>query len=106
MIIGFVIWSIVSLVLMGIGIWAWGSEKPVNFFSGVKPPEVRDARKYNRAVAVLWFVYAVLFELLGLPMLLLKQNAAGLICMVLGVAFLTIALMIAYNRILSKHKQD
>ena len=69
MIAGFIIWSIIALVLIGIGIWAWKSNKAVGFFSGVKPPEVSDARKYNHSVAVLWFAYAVLFELLGLPFL-------------------------------------
>ena len=58
MTVGFVIWSIVFLVLVGIGIWAWRSEKAVSFFTGTKAPEVTDVRKYNRSVAVLWFVYA------------------------------------------------
>lgn len=55
MIFGFVIWSIVFLVLLGIGIWAWESEKAVGFYTGTKPPEVTDVRKYNRSIAVLWF---------------------------------------------------
>jgi hypothetical protein len=55
MIFGFVIWSIVFLVLLGIGIWAWKSEKAVGFYAGTKPPEVTDVRKYNRSIAVLWF---------------------------------------------------
>ena len=63
MIFGFVIWSIVFLVLLGIGIWAWKSEKAVGFYTGTKPPEVTDVRKYNRSIAVLWFAYAGLFEL-------------------------------------------
>ena len=105
MIIGFIIWSIVSLVLLGIGIWTWNSNKPVGFYTGTKPPEVTDARKYNRSVAVLWFAYAGLFELLGLPFLFLKQNAAGFLWVVPGVVMISIALMIVYNRILSKYEQ-
>lgn len=31
MIIGFVIWSIVSAIMLGIGIWSYRSEKPVGF---------------------------------------------------------------------------
>ena len=105
MIFGFVIWSIVFLVLLGIGIWAWKSEKAVGFYTGTKPPEVTDTRKYNRSVAILWFGYAGLFELLGLPFLFLKQNAAGFLWVVLGVVVISIALMIVYNRILRKYEQ-
>ena len=105
MIAGFIIWSMIALVLIGIGIWAWKSDKAVGFFSGVKPPEVSDVRKYNRSVAVLWFAYAVLFELLGLPFLFLKQNSAGFLLSVLGVPLISIALMIIYNLILARYKK-
>ncbi len=102
MMIGFVIWSAVFLVLLGIGIWSWRSRKAVGFFSGVKPPEVTDVRRYNRSVAVLWFVYAGLFELMGLPLLFLKQNSAGFLWSLLGIPLITIGLLIVYNRILRR----
>ena len=106
MIAGFIIWSAVSLSLVGIGIWAWFSRKAAGFYAGVEPPKVTDVRKYNHAVAVLWFVYAALFELLGIPLLFLKQNSAGFILPVLGIPVITIGLVIAYNRILSKYQQQ
>lgn len=102
---GFVIWSIVSLVLLGIGIWSWKSDKTIGFYAGVKPPEVSDIRKYNRAVAILWFAYAAAFEVLGLPLLFLKRNSAGFVWSILGVVAITIALMIVYNRILAKYRK-
>ena len=105
MIAGFVIWSAVSLLLVGIGVWCWRSEKAVGFYTGVKPPEVTDVRKYNRSVAVLWFGYAALFELLGLPLLFLKQNSAGFLGSILGVPVISIALMIVYHRILRKYEK-
>ena len=105
MTVGFVIWSIVFLVLVGIGIWAWKSEKAVSFFTGTKAPEVTDVRKYNRSVAVLWFAYAVLFELLGLPLLFLKQNSVGFLGCILGVPVISIALIVVYNRILRKYEK-
>ena len=104
MIAGFIIWSIVALFLLGIGVWSWKSNKAVGFFSGVKPPEVSDVRKYNHSVAVLWFAYAALFELLGIPLLFLKQNSAGFLLSILGVPVISIALMIIYNRILSRYR--
>ena len=33
MIMGFVIWSIVSAIMLGIGIWSYRSEKPVGFIT-------------------------------------------------------------------------
>ena len=104
MIVGFAIWSIVSLVLLGIGIRTLKSRRAAGFYTGVKPPEVNDIRKYNRSVAVLWFAYAVLFELLGLPLLFLRQNSAGFLWCILGVAAITIALTAVYNRILAKYR--
>jgi hypothetical protein len=104
-IIGFVIWSAVSLMLLGIGIWTRRSEKPAGFFSGVRPPEVSDVRRYNRAVSVIWFIYTILFEMLGIPLLVLKQNSGGFIWSMLGVVFITIALPVAYNRVLLKYQK-
>ncbi len=92
-------------MLLGIGIRAWKSDKAVSFYTGTKPPEVTDVQKYNRSVAVLWFAYAVLFELLWLPFLVLKQNAAGFLWVIPGVVVITIALMIVYNRILRKFER-
>ena len=106
MLIGFIIWSSITLLLLGIGIWAWNSGTPVSFFSGVKPPEVKDVRKYNHSVAVLWFVYAVLFELLGIPFLFLKQNRALFVVSILGTVGITFGLVIAYQRILQKCRKE
>lgn len=105
MIPGFILWSVVFLILLGIGLWAWKSDKAVGFYTGTKPPEVTDVRKYNRSVGILWFVYAGLFELLGLPFLFLKKNAAGFLWAVLGVVVISIGLMIVYSRILRMYEQ-
>ena len=105
MTVGFVIWSVVFLALLGIGIWSWKSDKAVGFYTGAKPPEVTDVRKYNRSVAVLWFSYAILFELLGLPLLFLKENRFGFLWSIAGVPVITIAMMIIYNRILRKYQR-
>ena len=102
--IAFVIWSLVSAVLFGIGVSAWMSKKPVGFFTGVKPPEVKDTKKYNHSVAVLWFVYAVFIEICGVPLLFLEQNSVGFIPVIFGVAVITIALLIAYLQIEKKYR--
>ena len=105
MIAGFIIWSIVDLILLGVGIRAWKSDQAAGFFTGVKAPEVSDVRKYNHSVAVLWFVYAGLFELLGFSLLFFRQNAAGFLWVALGVPVITILFMIAYSRILCRYEK-
>ena len=105
MIAGFIIWSAVCVLLLGIGIRAWNAKKPVGFFAGVKPPEVKDPVRYNHAVAVLWFVYAALFELLGIPLLFMKQHAVLVGLSMAGVAVISIGLAVAYNVILEKHRR-
>ncbi len=105
MIVGFVIWTLVFFVLLGIGIRTWKADKATGFYTGARPPEVTDVQKYNRFVAILWFVYAGLFELLGLPFLFLKHNVLGFIGCIAGVPVISIALMLVYNRILRKFEQ-
>ena len=104
--IGFVIWSVIAVMILVIGVLTWHSKQPAGFFTGVTPPKVRDVQKYNHAVAVLWFVYAALFELLGIPFLFLKQNAAGFLPVILGVVVITIALPVAYHRILLRYEEN
>ena len=105
MIMAFVIWTLVALVLAGIGVVALKSKKAVGFFAGVKPPEVKNVKKYNRAVATLWFVYAGIFELFGLTFLFLKQNSAGFLIPVIAVPILSIGLAVAYSLLLTKHQK-
>ncbi len=104
MLIGFFIWSIVALVFVGIGISVWRAKEPVGFFTGVEPPKVKNTTKYNHAVSILWFSYAVLLEIFGLPLLFLKQNSPGFVISILGTVFISIGLAVAYNMILAKNQ--
>ena len=49
--IGFIIWSLITLILVGIGIWAWNAKEAAGFFAGIKPPKVKDIKKYNSSIA-------------------------------------------------------
>ena len=101
----FIIWTVCALCLIGIGGYALKSQKAVGFWAGAKEPEVTDVGQYNRAVAILWFVYGGCFELLGIPFLFLKQNSAGFVPVYLGAIVLTIALPVAYTIIEKKHRE-
>lgn len=102
--IGFAVWSLVSALLLRIGVSAWMAKKPVGFFAGAKPPEVKDTNKYNHSVAALWFVYAILMEICGIPLLFLEQNSAGFVLVVIGVVVITIAICIVYLQIEKKFR--
>ena len=105
MIIGFIIWTSCTILIIGIGIWSWNSKKPVSFYAGAEPPKVKDVKSYNRTVAIMWFIYAILFELLGFPFWVQKQNSPMFILTILGVVAITIALLVVYNCVLTRYRQ-
>lgn len=92
-IIGFVIWAIVGVIIIGLGISAYFSRKVVGFWANIKPISVNDIAGYNRALGKLFVIYGVIFIALGLP-LLLGQNSAFILLSVLGVMIETIAIRI------------
>lgn len=97
--IAFMIWSIVAVLFLGIGISGRKSKEAVGFFTFVKPPVVTDVNQYNRSVSMLWMIVAVIFEIIGVPLLFLEQNSPMFVLVVLGVVALVIGMMIAYLRI-------
>lgn len=106
--IGFIIFSMVFFILAAIGINSWKAKEAVGFFTGVKPPKIpeKNVKKYNHAVAVIWFVFAVIYELLGIPLLLFEQNSPYFIITILGAMFWVIGLMIAYLIVQKRYLKD
>lgn len=104
MLIAFIIWSIAAGLFLGIGIVGRKSKKAVGFFTFVEPPKVTTVNKYNHSVSVLWIIVAVIFEIIGVPLLFLEQNSPISILMIVGVVALIIGMMIAYLRIEAKYK--
>ena len=98
------IWSCAAVIFFMIGVGAWKAKKSVGFFTFVDPPKVKDIRRYNHAVAKLWFAAALILEILGFPMLWLKQNSPQIIFIILGVVILSISMMIVYLRVEAKYK--
>ncbi len=108
MIIGFVIWSIVVLIFGVIGVVTWKADKAVGFFTGAEPPAIlqKNIEKYNHAVAMIWFVLGIIFELLGVPFLFLEQNSPYFILVILGTMFSVIGMMIAYFMVKEKYMKE
>lgn len=99
MVMGFIIWSIVAIIFMLIGISAWKSKHEVGFFTFSKPPKIKDVVKYNHAVGKLWFSFATILEIIGIPFLFIEQNSPISILIIFEVMILVIALIIIYLKI-------
>lgn len=105
MIIAFVIWSMVSSLFFIISFRSWRAKKEVGFFNGIEPPKMKDAIAYNHAVAKLWFVFAVIFELLGIPLLFIEQNSPVALLIVIGVFLLIIGVIAIYLLIERQYRE-
>ena len=102
-IIAFVIWILVSFVFVGIGIYDLRANEVVGFWSNGKKPVVNDKnlKAYNRAVGTLWIAFAVVFMLLGLP-LLAGDNSPLIVITLLGSLAEIVALMAVYVLVIEK----
>lgn len=72
-IIYFAILCLVALIMFGIGISQLKNEKPVGFYTGVKPPEekrLRDVKAWNRKHGVMWIAYGAVILGIGLVRLI------------------------------------
>lgn len=104
MLFAFIIWSIVAGVFLIIGLSCLKAKEEVGFFTFTKPPKTKDFKAYNRAVAYLWFVFALGLEVIGIPLLFIQQNSPITIVIVLGTVFFVIGMMIVYGMIEKKYK--
>lgn len=105
MIVGFIIWSICAAIFGGIGISCRKSGEAAGFFTFVKPPVVEDVEHYNNAVSKLWFAGSGVFEIIGVPLLFLKQNSPLFVLVVFAVVILFLVIMIVYIKIETKYKK-
>lgn len=99
--IGFIIWAVVGVAIIGIGIWDLFSKKAVGFWANADTLPVKDVKGYNRATGRLFMAYGAIFILLGLP-LLGGQNSPFILLTAVGVMFETIATMAIYTLVIEK----
>lgn len=102
-IIAFIIWIMVSLVFVAIGIYDLRAKEVVGFWSSGKKPIVQEEnlKAYNRAVGSLWIAFAVVFMLLGLP-LLAGDNSPLIVITLLGSLVSIVVLMAVYVLVIEK----
>ncbi len=101
----FIIWTVVTLVFVILGISTWKSKDAAGFFNVTEPPKIpkENIKAYNHSVAVIWFVFSGVFELLGVPLFLFEQNSPYFILTMIGSIFLIIGIIIAYLRVENKY---
>ena len=103
--IAFMIWAVIAFVFMGIGSYDYFSEKPAGFWANAKTVPIDDVKAYNRAVGKLFVCFGIGFILLGLPLLVSKQNSPVILFSVIGLMFESIGMMIVYMKIESKYRR-
>lgn len=94
--IGFIIWSLFGVFIIGLGIKDMFSKNPVGFWANTETIKVKDAKGYNRATGRLFLIYGIVFIILGIP-LLEGQNTPYILLSVIGVMMETIAIMAVYS---------
>ncbi len=100
-IMGFVIWTAVSFIFILIGISALKAKEVVGFWANGKKPVVEKVTEYNRAVGMLWIIFAIVLMLLGVP-LLAGQNSPYIVITILGSLVEVIGIMIYYVLVIEK----
>lgn len=97
----FIIWCIFYGLFIIIGIRCLFAKKPVGFWANSEVPEIKDVKKYNRAMCILWVSFGVIMILLGLP-LLAGQNSPWCLITLFGALFAAIILMVIYVLVIEK----
>lgn len=96
-------WLMASVIFFCLGGYAWTAKSPVKFWNIAQHIKVCDIKKYNQAVGKLWFMSAVVFDAIGLP-LLKGQNSAWIVVTILGTMAWAIAVMVIYTGIEKKYR--
>ena len=98
-IVGFVIYALVSFLMMGIGIVQMKSKKPVAFYSGEKPPkaeDITDVAAWNKKHGIMWLVYGVIILISFLIGVKIGDSVWSVIPM-LGGVLIPVIVMIWYH---------
>lgn len=104
--IAFIVWTVVSLIYVGIAIYTAKQKTAAGFFSNVPAPtDIKDVAAYNKAVAKIWLFFAVGMEISGIPFLFARQNDPIIFLSVAGVFALIIAIVFMYMKTYKKYRK-
>ena len=98
--ISFIIWCIGGAFFIGVAVYIWFSKKAIGFWGNKNMFEVADIRTYNHAMSKIYFVYGIIFILLGLP--LLAGHLEWMFLSIAGVVMESIVLMVVCSFVIKK----
>lgn len=103
--IAFIVWTAVTCIFAVMGLIHYKSNE-VKGVAHDKVPDIpeNNVKAYNHAVGILFWSFSVLLELLGLPLLFLKQNNPIYLITILGTVLSIILLGVVYSRIENHYK--
>lgn len=96
-IFAFAAFALIGLFFLIIGIRCRHSNKPSGFWANAEQFEVTDVHAYNMAMSKMWFVAAVLYTALGLPLLTPANILLVILISVVGTMIVSIGLMIFFT---------
>lgn len=97
---GFSAFALIGLFFLIMSIRCLHSEKPSGFWANAEQFEVTDVRAYNKAMSKLWFVAAVLYTAIGLPLLTPANILLVILVSVVGCMIVSIGLMIFFTTVI------
>lgn len=95
-----------AAVFIGVALYAYRRKTPVNFWStsAVGGDEIGDITAYNRANAIMWGIYGLIFIVIGVIGSLAYVDIA--VYLMLTAVFLGIPVLIfTYSRIYNRYKK-
>lgn len=103
-VIGFVIYALLALFMMGIGVVQLKSKEPVGFYSGEKPPKaenITDIKAWNTKHGMMWLIYGIIILISFFIGNMIGDSVWSIIPMVGGV-IIPVIFMIWYHHQLRK----
>ena len=98
--------ALIGVFFLIMGIRCRHSDKPSGFWANAEQFEVNDVRAYNKAMSKLWFVAAVLYTALGLPLLTPANILLVILVSIIGCMIVTIGIMIFFTTVIeSKYRK-
>ena len=92
--------ALIGVFFLVMGIRCRHSDKPSGFWANAEQFEVTDVRAYNKAMSKLWFVAAILYTALGLPLLTPANILLVILVSIIGCMIVTIGIMIFFTTVI------
>ena len=92
--------ALIGVFFLVMGIRCRHFDKPSGFWANAEQFEVTDVRAYNKAMSKLWFVAAVLYTAIGLPLLTPANILLVILVSIIGCMIVTIGIMIFFTTVI------